>query len=115
MTPKVIAALAVGVSIPVGLWLFEASGPPTTHAADVHKCVGAGGTMYLDHACPAGTREAAVTGGTMTVTAFPKQAPAPAPGSLASAVLGGPIVKPMDPDERDRLRDNAVEDAGNRK
>ena len=113
MTPKLIAAVAVGVSIAVGLWLFKASGPPTTHAAGVHKCVGAGGTTYLDHACPAGTREAAVTGGTMTVTAFPRQAPAL--GSLASAVVGGPIVKPMDPDERDRLRDKAVDDAGNRK
>ena len=113
MTPKIIAALAVGVSIPAGVWLYRTSAPTSLHAAGVHKCVGAGGTTYLDRPCPSGTREATANGGTMTVTSFPK--PAPTPGSLASAVLGGPFVKPMDPEERDRLRDKAVEDAANRR
>ena len=83
---------------------------PTLQAAGVHKCVGAGGTSYVDGACPRGTREVAANGGTMTVTSFPKPAAVP-----ASSVLGGPIVKPMDPEERDRLRDKAVEDAMNRR
>ena len=91
----------------------DGSQPPPLQAAGVHKCVGNGGTSYLDGPCPAGTREAAATHGTMTVTSFPK--PAPAPSALASSVLGGPIVKPMDPDERDRLRDKAIEDAANRR
>jgi hypothetical protein len=91
----------------------DGSQPPSLQAAGVHKCVGHGGTSYLDGPCPAGTREVAATHGTMTVTAFPK--PAPAPAALASSVLGGPIVKPMDPDERDRLRDKAIEDAANRR
>jgi hypothetical protein len=82
----------------------------TFKAAGVHKCVGAHGTSYSDGPCPAGTREAAPGGGTMTVTSFPKPAPAP-----ASSPLGGPIVKPMDPDERDRLRDKAIDDAANRR
>jgi len=34
---------------------------------------------------------------------------------LASAVSAGPIVVPLDPDERDRLRDKAIEDAANRR
>ena len=86
----------------------------TLKAAGVHKCVGGGRTSYVDGAaCPAGTREVAANGGTVTVTSFPK--PAPAPGALASSVLGGPIVKPMDHDVRDRLRDKAIEDAANRR
>ena len=84
----------------------------TLQAAGVHKCVGARGTSYIDGPCPAGTREAAAHGGTMTVTSFPK--PAPAPSSSAFG-LGRPLVKPMDPDERDRLRDKAIDDAANRR
>jgi hypothetical protein len=86
---------------------------PTLQAAGVHKCVNARGTSYLDRPCPAGSREVAANGGTMTVTSFPK--PVPTPSSLASSVFGGPLVKPMDPDERDRLRDKAIEDAANRR
>jgi hypothetical protein len=82
----------------------------TFKAAGVHKCVGARGTSYTDGPCPTGSREAAASGGTVTVTSFPKPAPAP-----ASSVPGGPIVKPMDPDERERLRDKAIEDAANRR
>ncbi len=91
----------------------DTSQPPPLQAAGVHKCVGGRGTSYTDGPCPAGTREAAATHGTMTVTSFPK--PAFAPAALASSVLGGPIVKPMDPEERDRLRDKAIEDAANRR
>jgi len=82
----------------------------TFQAAGVHKCVGAHGTSYGDGPCAAGAREAMASGGTVTVTSFPKPAPAP-----ASSALGGPIVKPMDPNERDRLRDKAIEDAANRR
>jgi len=87
----------------------DASQPPSLQAAGVHKCVGGGGTRYIDGPCPAGTREVAATRGTVTVTTFPKPAP------LASSAPGGAIVKPMDPDERDRLRDKAIEDAANRR
>ena len=93
-----------------------ASVAPTTtetlHAAGVHKCQTPDGVLYLDAACPKGSRELAANGGTVTVMNFPK--PAPAPIGLASGVLGGPIVKPMDPEERDRLRDRAIEGAANR-
>jgi len=82
----------------------------TFKAAGVHKCVGAHGTTYSDGPCPAGTREVAASRGTVTVTAFPKPAPA-----WSSSAPGGPIVKPMDPEERDRLRDKAIEDAANRR
>ena len=85
----------------------------TLKAAGVHKCQGASGTSYVDGACPAHTREVAATGGTLTVTSFPR--PAPPPGAQASPVLGGPLVKGMDADERDRLRDKAVDDAMNRR
>ena len=82
----------------------------TLRAAGVHKCVGAHGTAYIDGPCPAGSREAAAHGGTMTVTSFPKSVSPP-----ASSILGGPLVKPVDPEERDRLRDKAIEDAANRR
>lgn len=79
-------------------------------AAGVHKCIGAHGTSYGDGPCAAGTREAAASGGTVTVTSFPKPAP-----EIALPVRGGPLVKPMDPEERDRLRDRAIDDAANRR
>jgi hypothetical protein len=104
--PVAGAARAIGVQT-------EGSTPDaaaTFRAAGVHKCVGAHTTSYSDGACPAGTREVAASGGTVTVTSFPKPAPAP-----TSSPFGGPIVKPMDPDERDRLRDRAIDDAANRR
>ena len=103
--PLAQAAHAVGVPV-------ESTTPATSstlQAAGVHKCVGAGGTSYIDGPCPAGSREVAATHGTMTVTSFPKPA-----RPAASSLLGGPLVKPMDPEERDRLRDKAIEDAANR-
>ena len=102
------AARAVGVSTG-GTTPLTA---PTLAAAGVHKCVGIGATRYIDGACPRGTREAAANGGTLTVTSFPK--PVPPPATLASGAFGGPIVKSMDPAERDRLRDKAIDDAANR-
>lgn len=87
--------------------------PPTLQAVGVHKCVGSRGTVYTDGPCATGSREVAASGGTVTVMSFPK--PAPAAASSASGLLGGPVVKPMDPDERDRLRDKAIDDAMNRK
>ena len=87
--------------------------PPTLQAAGVHKCVGSRGTVYTDGPCATGSREAAASGGAVTVMSFPK--PVPATASSASGILGAPIVKPMDPDERDRLRDKAVDDAMNRR
>jgi len=132
MNPRlrlVIAAVVV-LGLAAAAWYWRASAPiagaarvigvqpesttpdaaATFKAAGVHKCVGAHGTSYSDGPCPAGTREVAASGGTVTVTSFPKPAPAP-----SSSALGGPIVKPMDPDERDRLRDKAIEDAANRR
>jgi len=129
MRLRLVIAAVVALGLAVAAWVWRASAPvagaaraigiggetstpdaaATFKAAGVHKCVGAHGTRYSDSPCPAGTREAEASGGTMTVTSFPKPAPAP-----ASSVLGGPIVKPMDPAERDRLRDRAIEDAANR-
>ena len=125
----VIAAVAM-LGLAAAVWYWRASAPvagaaraiglqpesttpdaaATFKAAGVHKCVGVHGTSYTDGPCPAGAREAAASDGTVTVTSFPKPAPA-----TASALLGTPIVKPMDPDERDRLRDKAIEDAANRR
>ena len=103
--PVAGAARALGIST-------ESSTPltgPTLKAAGVHKCVGPEGTSYIGGACPHGTREAVASGGTMTVTSFPK--PVPPPMALAS----GPLIKPMDPEGRDRLRDKAIDDAANRR
>lgn len=100
-----------------GLGLPGVAAAPTTtetlHAAGVHKCQTPGGILYVDAACPKGSRELAANGGTVTVMPFPK--PAPAPSALASGVLGRPLVQGMSPEERDRLRDKMIEDAANRK
>ena len=130
MNLKIVIAAVVALGLAAAAWFYRSSAPvanavravglpaqsttpdtaSTLKAAGVHKCVGQGGTRYIDGACPPGTREVAANGGTMTVTSFPKPAP-----STASAAFGGPILKPMDPDERDRLRDRAIEDAANRR
>ena len=121
---RLVAAAVVVLGLAAAAWVWRASIPviglqrdgttpdaaATFKAAGVHKCVGAHGTSYTDGACPAGTHEAAASGGTVTVTSFPKPTPAPPP-----SVLGGPIVKPMDPDERERLRDKAIQDAASRR
>jgi hypothetical protein len=127
---KIVIAAVVALGLGVAGWYYRHSAPLTSaahavgvqvdsttpdtaatlHAAGVHKCVGARGTAYIEGACPAGSHEVVAHGGTMTVTSFPKPAAAP-----ASSLLGGPIVKPMDPEERDRLRDKAIEDAANRR
>ena len=130
MKLKFVIAVVVALGLAAAAWFYRGSAPvasaahavgiptesttpdtaATLQAAGVHKCVGARGTAYIDGPCPAGSREVAAHGGTMTVTAFPKP-----PKTPASSILGGPLVKPMDPEERDRLRDRAVEDAANRR
>jgi len=129
MNLRLVIAAVVALVLAVAGWFYRGSAPlagaaraigagenatpdaaATFKSAGVHKCVGAHGTSYSDGPCPGGTREAAAGGGTVTVTSFPKPAPAP-----ASSAFGGPLVKPMDPDERDRLRDKAIEDAANRR
>ena len=128
MNLRIVIAAVVALGLAAAAWFYRGTAPvvgavraiglagensapqtaPTLQAAGVHKCVGAGGTSYVDGACPRGTREVAANGG--TVTSFPK------PASVrASSVLGGPLVEPVDPDERDRLRDKAIEDAANRR
>jgi len=134
MNIRIVIAVVVALGLAAAAWFYRGSpalvgvgnavGVPaasttpetgaTLKAAGVHKCVGGGRTSYVDGAaCPAGSHEVAASGGTMTVTSFPK--PKPAPGAIASSAFGGPIVKPMDPDERDRLRDKAIDDAMNRR
>ena len=129
MNLRMIVATVVAVGLLAAGWFYRASAPvadavravdvfpgdstpPTLQSAGVHKCVGAQGTTYLDGPCRKGSHEVAANGGTMTVTSFPKAARSPS--ALASSVFGGPIVKPMSNEERDRLRDKQVEDAANR-
>lgn len=127
---RLVIAAVVMLGLAAAVWYWRASAPvagaaraiglqpesttpdaaATFKAAGVRKCVGAHGTSYSGAPCPAGTREVAAGGGTVTVTSFPKLAPAP-----ASVLPGAPIVRPMDPAERDRLRDKAIEDAANRR
>lgn len=129
MTLKIVIATVVALGLAAAGWFYRGTAPiagavravglpvesttpltaPTLKAAGVHKCVGSAGTSYIDGPCPHGTHEVAANGGTMTVTSFPKPVAAP-----ASSVFGGPLLKPMDPAERDRLRDKAIEDAANR-
>jgi hypothetical protein len=132
MSLRIVIAAVVALGLAAAAWFYRSSAPvaraaraigvstesstpltaPTLKAAGVHKCVGPEGTSYVDSACPRGTREVVANGGTMTVTSFPKQAPSPS--ALASSVLGGPLIKPMDPEERDRLREKVIDDAANR-
>ena len=130
MKLKIVIAAVVALGLAAAAWFHRGTAPmagaaravgmpgesttpetaSTLQAAGVHKCVGTSGTSYVGGPCPHGTREVAANGGTMTVTSFPKPVAAP-----ASSVFGGPLLKPMDPDERDRLREQAIEDAANRR
>ena len=129
MNLKIVIAIVVALGLAAAGWFYRRTAPisgavravglpaesttpetvSTLKAAGVHKCVRGAGTSYVDGPCPRGTHEVAANGGTLTVTSFPKPAHAP-----ASALFGGPIVKPMDDAERDRLRDKAIDDAANR-
>jgi hypothetical protein len=62
--------------------------------------------LYADQACPPGSRELAAGGGTVSVMAFPK--PAPAQASAPRLVQG------LSGEEVERLRDRMIEDAANR-
>ena len=129
MNLKLVIATVVALGLVAAGWFYRHSAPvagamravglpgensasdtaAALQSAGVHKCLGAAGTSYIDGACPRGTREVAANGGTMTVTSFPKPAT-----KSGSSVFGGPVMKDMDADERDRLRDKAIEDAANR-
>jgi len=104
MHPELVGRVAPGLS----------SGGASPHtgatlsAAGVHKCQGAAGVLYVDHACPAGSRELAADGGTVTVVPFPKAAP---PKTAAS---GPGLVQGMSPEEVERTRDRMIEQAANR-
>jgi hypothetical protein len=130
MKLKIVIATVASLGLAPAAWFYRGTAPvasavravglptenttpetvTTLKAAGVHKCVGNGGTSYVDGPCPRGTREVAANRGTVTVTSFPKPVTVP-----SSSVLGSPVVKPMDPEERDRLRDRAMEDAANRR
>ena len=129
MNPRTIVAVVAVSGLAAAAWFYRGSAPvnealraagvptastapPSLQAAGVHKCVGVSGTTYLGGPCPKGSREVESNGGTMTVVSMPKSTPAPsAPFGLGA----GPIIKPMDADERDRLRDRQIEDAANRR
>jgi hypothetical protein len=124
MKAGVVIAIVAAVGAGVGLGMHPefmrrvASGMATGHsspstgaalsAAGVHKCQGSSGVLYVDHACPEGTRELAANGGTVNVMSLPKPRPAPA------AASGSRLVQGMSPEEVDRMRDRMIEDAANR-
>lgn len=130
MNLKIVIATVVALGLAAAAWFYRGAAPvagamravglpgessatdtaSALKAAGVHKCVAAGATSYVDGPCPRGTHEVAAGGGTMTVAPFPKPA-----ATTASALFGGPILKPMDAEERDRLRDKAIDDAANRR
>jgi hypothetical protein len=114
----VVVALVAGVGLGLHPELLRRAGQalgtgdstPETGAAlskaGVHKCSGANGVLYLDHACPPGTREVAASGGAVTVMSFP--AP-PKPAASGPRLMQG-----MSPEEVDKFRDRMIEQAANR-
>ncbi len=90
----------------------------TLAAAGVHKCRVGARTVYSDQACPAGSRELAANGGTVTVMSFPKpslaQAVAPTVAAIAASVASAPLIPRMSHDEIDQARDRMIRQAGDR-
>ncbi len=72
--------------------------------AAVRKCVSAGGELlYSTEACPVGTREQAVQGGTVNVLSA-------APRPAASAASAQPLLRQLsDPEEIERLRERRMQ------
>jgi hypothetical protein len=87
-------------------------------AAGVHKCRVGARVVYADQPCPAGSRELAANGGTVTVVSFPKPAPgagiAPTLAAVASGVASGALIQGMGQAEVDRMRDKLIQQAGDR-
>jgi hypothetical protein len=124
MKPGVVLALAAALAIGTGLGMHPellrrvvpglSSGGASPHTgaalstAGVHKCQGPSGVLYIDHACPAGTRETAADGGTLSVVTFPKAAPA------TPAASDPRLLQAMSREEVDRMRDRMIEEAANR-
>lgn len=102
-----------GLMRPLGLSSGAAPDTATTlAAAGVHKCRGAAGVVYSDHACTRGSREVSATGGTVTVMPFPKAAPEST--SAAPAASAPQIVQALSREEIDRMRDQQIDQAANR-
>lgn len=80
--------------------------PVGSSAPAARKCVSAQGQLlYTTDACPAGSREQALGGGTVTVLAAPPAAPA----SAASAM---PLLRRLDdPAETERMRERRLQQA----
>ena len=102
------AAARLSLAVPMG------SAPSPAAASAARKCVGAGRVVYTQEACPAGLREQALDGGTLSVlpAAPPRAAPATAAPALpASAVsplrrLAG---EGLPPDVQERRVDQALQ------
>ncbi len=56
----------------------SAAAVPSAAEAGLRKCQAAGRVLYTNGSCPAGSREQGVEGGTVSVVAAPRMAPAPA-------------------------------------
>lgn len=80
--------------------------PVGSAAPAPRKCVSAQGQLlYTTDACPAGTREQALAGGTVTVLAAPPAAP-------ASAASATPLLRRLDdPAETERMRERRMQQA----
>jgi len=136
MSGKAVGLLLIVAAVGAGLWIGRdhcatldyvthavglpggdstpATGPALA-AVGVHKCQTAAGVTYSDRPCAKGVRELAANGGTVTVMSFPKAAPPPEVGASGGpGLIGSPIVKGFTPEQVDRLREKAIDDAANR-
>ena len=81
-----------------------------TAAAGARKCLGAGRVVYTDGPCPAGLREAAMDGGSVTV--LPAVRPAAASAAAPAGSAQSPLRRLAGPDDsaaqRERVLDQAL-------
>lgn len=79
------------------------------HGVDaVHKCVKGGAVHYSSAPCPAGSEEAAMTRGTVTVIAAPAAAATPASASASLPTVRDLLAPPGEVDLQQRRIDRAT-------
>jgi hypothetical protein len=111
MTTKLAWGLPACAALAVAGWVFrDAIGlgamAPARQAGTVRKCVAGAQVLYSDSACPAGSREVAASGGTVTVLPAARTMPGAASRPLPN--VRDLLVDPQAVDIKDRRMEEVI-------
>jgi hypothetical protein len=98
---------ALGLA-PLGRLMPLAAEAPAASAAGLRKCMVGGQLLYTNGNCPAGSREQAIQGGSVSVVASPRAVPAPAPAASRLPHVRDLLLDPQGADLEDRRMDAVI-------